>query len=39
MVKKQNFVIWIQTYTDKEMIFIKILQKLLKLDLILQIKS
>ena len=40
MVKKQNYVTWIQTvslYTEKQMIFIKILQEMLKLDLILQI--
>ena len=39
MVKNQNWLIWIQTvslYTKKKMIFTKTLQKMLKLDLILQ---
>ena len=39
MVKNQNWLIWIQTvslYTKKKIIFIKTLQKMLKLDLILQ---
>ena len=40
--KKQDCDIWIQTvllYTQKEMIFIKVLPKMLKLDLILQIMN
>ena len=39
---KQNCVIWVQIvllYTDKQMIFIRTLQKMLKLDLILQIMN
>ena len=42
MVKKQNCIILIQIvslYTYKQMIFIKTLQKMLKLDLILQIMN
>ena len=42
MVKNQNCVIWIQTvslYTLKKMIFTKILQKMLRQDLTLQIMN
>ena len=42
MLKKQNCAIWIQTvsfYTLKQVILIKTLQKILQLDLILQIKN
>ena len=40
MVKMQNFVTWIQTassFMSKQMIFTKMLQKMLKQDLTLQI--
>ena len=40
--EKQNCLIWIQTvllYTQKQMIFIKTLQKMLKLDLIFDTSS
>ena len=42
MMKKESCVIWTQTvslYTEKQMIFIKKLQKMLKVDLILQIMN
>ena len=42
MLKKQNCAIWIQTvsfYILKQVILIKTLQKILQLDLILQIKN
>ena len=42
MVEKQNCVVWIQTaslYTQKHMIYIKTLQKMLKPELILQIMN
>ena len=42
MVKKQSYVISIQTvslYTRKQMVFLKILQKMLKLDLIFQVMN
>ena len=42
MITMQKFVIWIQialSFTSKQMIFIMKLQKILKLDLILQIMN
>ena len=41
MVKKQNCLTWIRVslYTQKQMIFIKILQNMLKLGLIFQIMN
>ena len=39
MVKKQNFGTWIHSIHKNQMILINTLQKMLKLDLILQIRN